>query len=695
MKISTLIISLLILCIILPCSVMGREKEDKYLWLEQIESKKALNWVRAENKKTTEILQNYPGFKKINEKILDIFNSKERIAYPSILGKYIYNFWQDDKNKRGLLRRTSLTEYLKDSPEWETVLDLDLLCEQEGEKWALKGISVLYPEFDRCMLMLSRGGSDAVVMREFDLDKKAFVKGGFYVPQAKGDASWIDKNNLLISTDFGEGTLTNSGYPRIAKIWKRGTPLKDAKTVFEGKEKDIGVWGSVQNTPERQYVTITRAITFYTSNVFVMENNKLIKLEIPDDSIFNGFFKNQMLVQLRTDWIINGQTYKQGALIGIDYTKFLDGDRNFEVIFQPGERSSLESVAKTKNLLLVNENTNVHSELYKYFFKDGKWTSEKVNAPDYGTITIDATDFFSDQYFFRYENFLIPSSLYYVSRDGEEMRKVKNLPDFFDSSKYEVKQLEAASKDGTQIPYFMVFSKETTFGGTNPTLLYGYGGFEISLRPEYLATIGPTWLERGGIYVVANIRGGGEFGPKWHQAALKENRQRAFDDFFAVSGDLIKRKVTSPRHLGIMGGSNGGLLVGVAFTQRPDLYNAVVCSNPLLDMKRYSKLLAGASWMGEYGNPDIPEEWAYIKKYSPYQNLSESKKYPKVFFTTTTRDDRVHPGHARKMAAKMEEQHHEFFYYENTEGGHGAGVTNEQRAFMSSLEFAYLLKMLK
>ena len=695
MKIYTLFISIIILSILFPFTITGQEKEDKYLWLEDIESERSMEWVKEKNKNTIEMLQSRPEFKEINENILKIYNSKERIPYPNIRGKYIYNFWQDDKYKRGIGRRTSLTEYLKDPPKWETVIDIDLLCEQEGEKWAYNSASFLYPEFDICMLNLSRGGSDAVVMREFDLKKKNFVKDGFYVPQAKGSVSWIDSNTLLISTDFGEGTLTTSGYPRIAKIWKRGTPLKEAKTVFEGKEKDIGIFGGVQNSPERQYVIIFRSITFYTSNVFIMENDKLIKLEIPEDADFHGFFKNQMLVELKSDWVIKGRTYKQGALISVDYDKFLEGDRNFEVIFQPGERSSLESVGKTKNLLLLNTSTNVSSELHKYLFKNGKWMNEKLKAPDYGAITIISTDRFSDQYFFLYENFLVPSSLYYVSRNGKEMQKIKSLPDFFDSSKYQVKQLEAASKDGTRIPYFIISSKKTRFDSLNPTLLYGYGGFEISLQPGYSATIGSAWLERGGIYVVANIRGGGEFGPKWHQAALKENRQRVYDDFIAVSEDLIKRKITSPKHLGIMGGSNGGLLVGVAFTQRPDLYNAVVCSAPLLDMKRYNKLLAGASWMGEFGNPDIPEEWEYIRKYSPYQNLTESKKYPEVFFTTTTRDDRVHPGHARKMAAKMEEQNHDFLYFENTEGGHGAGVTNEQRAYMTSLEFVYLLKMLK
>jgi prolyl oligopeptidase len=379
----------------------------------------------------------------------------------------------------------------------------------------------------------------------------------------------------------------------------------------------------------------------------------------------------------------------------LDYNKFLNGDRSFDVIYEPDERSSLLSVSSTKNFLLLNKLNNVSSELFRYYLKDGEWNYEKVPAPDYGTINVKAADDFSDKFFYTFSNFLIPASLYYMAGEDDKAIKIKSLPEYFDGSKFEVKQFESISKDGTEIPYFVVLSKETEFDGNNPTLLYGYGGFEVSMRPSYSAVTGSSWLEQGGVYVLANIRGGGEFGPKWHQAALKENRQRAYDDFYSVSEDLIKRKITSPDHLGIMGGSNGGLLVGVAFTQRPDLYNAVVCSAPLLDMKRYNKLLAGASWMAEYGNPDIPEEWTYIKKYSPYHNLFESKNYPKVLFTTTTRDDRVHPGHARKMAAKMEDQGHEFYYFENTEGGHGSGVTNEQRAFMYSIEFTYLIKMLK
>ena len=695
MKNQTTFLFLITLFLIIPSYSIAQEQEDKFIWLEEVESEKSLDWVNSQNKKTIDVLENHPEFQSIYDKNLKIYNSKDRIAYPSIKGNYIYNFWQDGEHKRGIWRRTSMDEYSKKSPKWEIVLDLDKLSKDEDEIWAYKGAAFLYPTYDLCLLSLSRGGSDAVEIREFDLKEKEFVKDGFFIPQAKGSASWINKNTLMVNTNFGEGTTTTSGYPRIAKKWKRGTPLSEATTLFEGEENDVAAGGYVSNTPERQYIGFYRAVTFYTSEAYAIENNKLVKLEIPEDASMHGVFKNQMLLELKSDWDVAGNNYKQGALMSIDYNKFLSGDRDFTVIYLPDEFSSLVSVQNTKNFLLLNKLTNVKSELHKYHFKDDNWKSKKVKAPDFGTVSVSATDDSSDQYFFTFRNFLIPTSLYFVADKGDNINKVKSLPEYFDSSNFEVKQYEVASKDGTKIPYFLVYSKDMKLDGTNPTLLNAYGGFEVSRRPFYSGTIGASWLEKGGVYVLANIRGGGEFGPKWHQAGLKENRQRVFDDFFAVSEDLIKKKITSPEHLGIMGGSNGGLLVGVAYTQRPDLYNAVLCQVPLLDMKRYNKLLAGASWMGEYGNPDIAEEWTYIKKYSPYQNLSESKNYPKVFFTTTTHDDRVHPGHARKMAAKMEEQNHDFFYFENTEGGHGSGVTNEQRAFSMSLQYTYLLKMLK
>jgi len=694
MKNYSCLIVLFMVIALFPISNQAQEKEDPFLWLENVQGEKAMQWVETQNEKTVAELKKHPEFEEIKNEILEILNSKKRIAYPAIRGEYIYNFWQDASHERGIWRRTSLEEYLSDSPQWETVLDIDSLCKAEDEKWAYRGASFLYPDYDRCMLNLSRGGSDAVVIREFDLKKKQFIENGFYLPQAKGSVSWIDENILLVSTNFGEGTITTSGYPRIVKVWKRGTALEEARVWYEGKKDDMGVWGYVINSPERQYQVVRRSITFYTVQVFVRENGKLIQLDIPEDSNFGGFFQNQLLVQLKSDWKVGDTIYPQGALISIDYDHFLKGSRDFMVIAEPDERSSITFFRTTENYLLLNMLTNVKSTLFKYTLTNDSWKKEPVKAPDYGTIRIGSSDEFSDRYFFTYTNFLNPSTLYFVS-ESEEIQKVKSLPHYFDGSNFTVQQYETASRDGTMIPYFVVAPKDMKNDGTNPTLLYAYGGFEIPMLPRYNATMGTSWLARGGVYVVANIRGGGEFGPKWHQAGLKENRQRVYNDFFAVSQDLIDKKITSPEHLGIMGGSNGGLLVGVAYTQRPDLYNAVVCSVPLLDMKRYNKLLAGASWMAEYGNPDIAEQWEYIKKYSPYQNLKESKDYPKVFFNTTTRDDRVHPGHARKMAAKMQDQGHPFFYFENTEGGHGSGVTHEQQALMTALEYVYLHTMLK
>jgi prolyl oligopeptidase len=470
--------------------------------------------------------------------------------------------------------------------------------------------------------------------------------------------------------------------------------LSAARTVFEGSPVDVEVGCAVINTPERQYDVIQRGITFFTSNTYVIENGQPVKLEIPDDSNFGGFFKNQMLVRLRSNWTTPAGIYKQGSLISIDYDKYLHGDRAFAVVVEPNERSNVLSFDNTRNLFLVEMLNNVRSELYRYQFKDGRWEKERIDAPRLGNLGVLSADENTDQYFFTYTGFLTPSSLYYVS-PSQQIQKVKSLPEFFDGARSEVRQFEAVSRDGTRIPYFVVQPKGLKADGSNPTLLGGYGGFEIPELPNYSGTLGSAWLERGGVYALANIRGGGEFGPRWHLAALKENRQRAYDDFIAVAEDLVRRQITSPAHLGIMGGSNGGLLMGAMFTQRPELFNGVACLVPLLDMKRYNKLLAGASWMAEYGNPDVPAEWAYISKYSPYQNVSPDKKYPRVFFYTSTRDDRVHPGHARKMVAKMAGMGHKVYYYENMEGGHAAAATNRQRALQTALIYSYLWMQLR
>lgn len=694
MNCRTIFNSLLFSIIIIPAITFAQEKEDPFIWLEDVDGVKSMEWVKAHNTAAVSELEKFPEFQNIYEKNLQINNSKERIAYPNMIGNYIYNFWQDSVNERGIWRRASFDAYISTEPRWETVLDIDSLSKADSVQWVFKEANYLYPDYNLCILNLSRGGADASVLKEFDLRIKKFVADGFQLPEAKQYVSWIDQNALFVSSDFGEGSMTNSGYPRIAKIWKRGTPISEAKIVFEGEPTDVSVGAFTINTPERSYEFIYRGITTFTADYYALINEKPIKLELPNDIELNSIFKNQMVLRLKTDWNVGEKLYVQGSLISIDYDKFINGDRNFLLIEKPGERESIAFVSNTKDFLLVNRLNNVKGELYKYKLEDNKWMGQKINAPDYGTIDIISTADFSDKFFFSFTNFLTPTSLYLYSADGN-ITEVKSLPGFFDAGKFEVKQYEAVSKDGTKIPYFIVQSKNIKYDGSNPTLQYGYGGFDASMQPYYSATVGTAWLSRGGVFVMTNIRGGGEFGPKWHLSAIKENRHKAYEDMIAISEDLIKRNITSPKHLGVIGGSNGGLLVGVMVTKRPDLYNAIVCQSPLLDMKRYTKLLAGASWMGEYGDPDNVEDWAYIKEYSPYQNLSKDKNYPPVLFTTSTRDDRVHPGHARKMAAMMESLVKPVYFYEFTEGGHSAGVTNKEVAFERALTYSYLWMRLK
>ena len=667
---------------------------DPYLWLENVTGEPALNWVHQQNALSTNELESGPTFEPIRRRLVSIMDSKERIPYVAKHGRWYYNFWRDQNNPRGLWRRTTLDEFKKAQPAWETVLDLDLLSASEKENWVWKGYDVLYPSYDRCLLFLSRGGADAVVVREFDLQTKNFIEGGFYLPEAKSRVVWRNRDTLYVGTDFGPGSLTDSGYPRIVKEWKRQTDLKDAKTVFEGKQEDVSVDASIAHDHGRTYEFITRGTTFFTSQDFIRRGDQWVKIEKPDDAIVSTF-EDQLLLRLRSDWKIDGKTYPAGSLLASDFNQYLSGERHFESVFTPSERTSLESTSDSKNYLLLNVLENVRSKLYALQRSEGQWKRITLEVPEFGSTTISGIDSDeSDDYFLTLTDFLTPSSLYIGTIGQPQREKLKSLPAFFETKGLEITQHEAISSDGTKVPYFQISRKGAVLEGTNPTLLYGYGGFEIPMLPGYNASVGSAWLEHGGVYVLANIRGGGEFGPKWHEAARKQNRQRAYDDFIAVAEDLIKRKVTSSGHLGIQGGSNGGLLMGVMLTERPDLFKAVVCQVPLLDMRRFNKLLAGASWMDEYGNPDKPEDWAYIGKYSPYKNVSKEKKYPRVLFMTSTRDDRVHPGHARKMVARMKEQGHNVLYYENTEGGHGAAANNKQAAYMSALAYTFLLKEL-
>lgn len=669
-----------------------RPATDPFLWLEDVEGKRAMEWVNAKNAATFAELGKSPVYTPIFERTKEILDSKDKIAYPDIMGEMIYNFWQDATHERGIWRRTSWADYLTGNPTWETVIDVDALAKAENVPWAFGGATCLEPELRRCLVYLSRGGSDASEVREFDLRSRQFVGDGFKVKEGKTSIAWIDDNSVLIGTDFGAGSMTTSGYPRMVKLWRRGTPLSSAQTVLEVPTSDMGLFAYSYDAGGRRYQRVNHQKTFYESAQYLYENGRLVKLDVPKDADLY-LLRDQVVVYVRDPWQVDGKTWTTGAVIAQNVDDFLAGKRNFQLVMQPGPRETMNGMAPTRDFLLVNVLNNVRGELRRYRFENGSWRFEKVPAPELGSIGVVATSPNSNRYFFNYTNFIQPTTLFLADESGA-VKEVKRLPAMFDAKGLHVEQMEATSKDGTKIPFFVVHREGLPHDGRNPTLLYAYGGFEISMTPSYSAAVGAAWLERGGVYVSANIRGGGEFGPQWHRSALKENRQRAYDDFAAVAEALIQHGITSPQHLGIMGGSNGGLLVGVAFTQRPELYNAVVIQVPLLDMQRYSKLLAGASWMAEYGDPDKPEEWAFISKYSPYHNLKPNTKYPKVLFTTTTRDDRVHPGHARKMAAKMESMGYPFYYFENTEGGHGAGVTSDQRAKTIALTYAYLWKQL-
>ncbi len=673
-----------------PPLQQAESSADAFLWLEEVEGDKAINWVKARNKKSLDIIKKHPKFDALYENNKTIYNSNDRIPYVSQMNGYLYNFWRDETHVRGLYRRTTFEEYQKDEPMWETVLDIDALADADDENWVYKGMSCRYPKYDRCLINLSRGGADATVVKEFDLNKKAFVKNGFYLPESKNSITWVDLNTVMVGADFGPASMTDSGYVRTTRLWQRGTKIDDAPIIFEGKKTDVGVWPSVIYDGDKIYKFIIQSDSFYTRSWFVLDNNNQAKmLDIPKDIGFSGLIDGQVIFEMKSDWQVAGQTYLQGNLIAIDFEAFLNGSRNFSRIMQTDKNTSISSVTTSKNYVLVNTLQDVSSVIYQMKYNDGRWETKPVDLPAYGAMFVSGSSDKNNDVFINYSNHLTPSTLYFYNADTGQSEALKSLPAMFDSSDLKVEQFFMTAEDNTPIPYYVIMKKELVYDGKNPTILYGYGGFEVSLTPNYSSIVGTNWLEDGGVYVVANIRGGGEYGPAWHQAALKENRHIAFNDFIGVAEDLIAKGITSPQHLGISGGSNGGLLVGTAFTMRPDLFNAVLCAVPLLDMKRYNKLLAGASWMAEYGDPDITDEWAYIKTYSPYHNLKSELDYPKVFFTTSTRDDRVHPGHARKMAAKMESMGKDYFYYENIEGGHGGASNNDQSAYLRALTYSY------
>lgn len=670
----------------------GTEVEDPYLWLEEVEGEKALAWVDEQNQQSVSYLEGLPTYGPLYERNLEIYNSDQRVAYPSLLGDYVYNYWKDADNVRGLWRRISLDAYVAGKADWEVALDLDALAEQEDEDWVWKGSSCLRPAYQKCLLRLSRGGADAVVVREFDTESLEFVEDGFFVSEHKTNLSWIDENTVFVGSDFGDGSLTDSGYPRTARLWNRGEPLAESKEVFAGETEDVAVSVYRGWDGDDSYDVVHRTPTFFTAIRYLYaEDGNHRKIEIPDDATFYGLMNKQMLVELKSPWKPADIEYAQGTLMSIDFDAFLSGDRNFKIIYVPTDASAIKrgSIVTTRDYLIVGQLEDVVGKLTRYEFVDGEWLATDIQTEALGSLSLVTAAEDSNVFFFNYEGFLRPDTLYVANNGGDSVETLFSLPEFFATDGMSVQQHFAVSKDGTRIPYFLVLPAGHNSDGKTPTLIYGYGGFQISRTPSYSATVGHSWLQRGGAYVVANIRGGGEYGARWHQAALKENRQRAYDDMAAVAEDLIERGVTSAEYLGVQGGSNGGLLTGVMLTQRPDLWGAVIIQVPLLDMKRFNHLLAGASWMDEYGNPDT-DDWEYIKEYSPYHNIKKDAEYPTAFFTTSTRDDRVHPAHARKMVARMREMGHDLYYFENTVGGHAGASDNTQAARVQAMIYSYL-----
>ena len=666
---------------------------DPYLWLEEVGGQKQLAWVRERNAECVAAVGQGEAFAAGEQRLLSILDSQAKIPYVSKIGGHFYNFWRDAAHPKGLWRRTVLAEYRKAEPAWETVLDLDALAAAEGENWVWHGATVLEPEGRLCLLSLSRGGADADVVREFDLESKTFVTGGFSLPEAKSRVAWRGRDSLFVATDVGPGSLTTSGYPRTVREWTRGTPLAEATVVYEGQPDDMLVSAWRDLTPGFERDVVIRQKTFYTNEMFVRRGGQLVKIDKPDDANAT-VHREWLLIELRSDWTVGGSTYAAGSLLAADCKRFLAGERRLHVLFTPTPRTSLVGFAGTRHRILLTTLDTVRSRVTAAECRDGAWRFEPVaGVPEIGTASVVPVDEYeSDDFFLITANPVEPTTLALgtAAEPAREPERLKRSPAFFESRGLRVSQHEAVSADGTRVPYFQIGPADLPLDGSTPTLLYGYGGFEIPLVPAYDPLTGAAWLERGHVYVIANIRGGGEFGPTWHQAALKAHRPRAYEDCAAVAEDLIRRKVTSPRRLGIKGGSNGGLLVGNMYARRPELFGAVVCQVPLLDMRRFNVLLAGASWMGEYGNPDLPEEWAFIRGFSPYHLVERGRTYPPILITTSTRDDRVHPGHARKMTARLREFGLPVLSYENIEGGHGGAADNRQKAFMDALAYAFL-----
>ncbi|MEV4128470.1 prolyl oligopeptidase family serine peptidase [Nocardia sp. NPDC049707] len=671
---------------------------DPYLWLEEVTDERALDFARAHNEVVVERFASSDRFTELEHRILDMLDTDTKIAYPGRRGHWLYNFWRDAEHPRGLWRRTTFAEYAKEAPDWDVLIDLDALGTTEGENWVWGGAAVLRPEQSRALISLSRGGADAKVVREFDIETREFIDpadGGYFLSEAKSDIRWIDIDSVYVGTDFGPGSLTDSGYPRIAKRWRRGTPITEAETVFEGEVGDVSISAGYDRTPGYERHFVGRATDFFNEEVYLLESDGSLRhLEVPTDAS-ESWYKDWFLVRLKSPWEIGDKTYPAGALLAIDFEKFLSGAREFEVIFTPDAHTSLHGYGWTENHLLLITLEDVQTKLYVLTPGPDGWHTEPLaDTPPMATTSVMNLDPLEggDEFMLTTSGFTTPATLL-ASAVGGRTEQLKQEPGFFDADGIETEQFFARSDDGTMVPYFVIRHRDRK-GTPGPTVMSGYGGFEVSRTPGYGGASGMGWLERGGTWVMTNIRGGGEYGPQWHTSAQKANRHKVYEDFSSIAKDLVARGITTHEQLGAVGGSNGGLLMGVMLTRYPELFGAIVCQVPLLDMQRYHLLLAGASWIAEYGDPDKPEEWEYISKYSPYQNVRADASYPPILLTTSTRDDRVHPGHARKMAALLEEQGHTVWYHENIEGGHGGAADNKQSAFQAGLIYEFFTQML-
>ena len=684
-----------LLLLLTSCCVQA--VEDPFLWLENVDGEDAMQWVLENNDNTAKAYKSLPIYEELYQQALSALDNNSRLPSVNKKGKYLYNYWKDSDNPRGIYRRTSLKQLKKDQPKWETVLDMDQYNRDHEGNWVFKGMSCLPPKNRQCLVYLSPGGGDSVVLKEFDSKKKSFVEDGFSLPNSKMRVSWRDQDHLYVGTDFGPGSMTESGYPRLVKLWKRGTPIEQAETLYGADKKSVSAF-AYRSRGKKNLDFLIDSTSFWQNKYYQLIDNKPELLNLPATAVVSGVFNGQLIIRLQEDWSFQGKQLKQGYVVLMDPALLRGGSGDWEVLIMPAKNVNIESIASTNNSIIVNQLEDVIGKVLVYQRdKKGNWDIKDVPFPDNGTIDISNVDDDSGDFFAEYQSFITPPTMYFISGKKLKPQQIKAQTPSFDGSKYEVKQFFATSKDGTKVPYFVVMGKNTEMNGSNPTHIFSYGGFRNSLKPSYSGSYealegayGKMWLDRGGVFVSANIRGGGAYGPAWHEAALLKNRHKSYEDFEAVAEDLIAKKITSPNYLSIEGRSNGGLLVGAAMTRRPDLYSAVICGVPLLDMQRYNKLLAGASWMGEYGNPDEPEMWEYIKTYSPYQNLKKDTDYPATFFYTSTRDDRVHPGHARKMAAKMQSYGYPIWYYENTEGGHGGSSTNAQLATRLALAFTHI-----